>query len=363
MNKKLTFAIICLTAFAGYFFWPKSNSVAQHGPAPTKPIDVTVITLTKKIVRPTIELPGRVNAQKISQVRPQIDGIVKEIKFVEGSFVEKGQQLYQIDPDIYKSAFNAATSTAKSLKDKRDRYEVLIRVDAVSKQEFSDAEAELAKAQSDVSKAKKNLEYTKVLAPISGFIGKTNITEGALVTTNQTNALTTIAQVDPIYVDLEQPSKNLIPATSTEDISVNLTTDDPTYHNVGQLKFREMFADETTDSVRLRAIFNNADQKLLPGMFVTAKLDLAPFEAITVPQRIASRGPNGGLMVWIVNQDGSASPRPIKAEKISGDSWIVEDGLNEGEKVVYEGFTKLREGAKVNASEFTPKQKNTSEAK
>lgn len=355
MNRKFTLVLIFLLACGGYFFWPKNKPAIQTNSAPAKPLEVTVITIAKKIVRPTLELPGRVNAQKIAQIRPQVDGVIKEVKFVEGAFVEKGQQLYQIDADIYKSALTSAFSNAKSIKEKRDRYKILVNEDAVSKQELSDVEAELAQAQSDISKAKKNLEYTRVLAPISGFIGKTNVTEGALVTANQAAILTTITQVDPIYVDLEQPSKNAIPADSTKDVLVNLITDDKEYHNVGELKFREMFADETTDSVRLRAIFKNEDHRLLPGMFVTAKLDLAPFEAITVPQRIASRGPDGGLMVWVVNQDNSVSARPIKAEKISGDLWIVDEGLSEGEKVVFEGFSKLREGAKVQVSEKADK--------
>lgn len=355
MNRKIALILVSLIACGGYFFWPKKNSPTQINQAIVKPVEVTTIVIAKRIVRPTLELPGRVNAQKIAQIRPQVDGVIKEIKFIEGAFIEKGQQLYQIDSDIYKSALNSAISNTKSLKEKRDRYKILAAEDAVSKQELSDVEAELAQAQSDVSKAKKNLEYTKVLAPISGFIGKTNITEGALVTANQATILTTITQVDPIYVDLEQPSKSAIPADSIKEVSVNLITDNKEYHNVGELKFREMFADETTDSVRLRAIFKNEDHKLLPGMFVSAKLDLAPFEAITVPQRIASRGPDGGLMVWIVNQDNSVSARPIKAEKISGDLWIVDEGLNEGEKVVFEGFSKLREGAKVQVSEKVDK--------
>lgn len=351
MNKKLVITFTCATAIAGYFFWPKSNSVAQPSPAQARPVEVTTIKIVKKPVRQSIDLPGRVNAQKIAQIRPQVDGVIKEVKFSEGSFVKKGDQLYLIDPDVYKSALNAALNTQKSLKEKRDRYLVLIKIDAISKQELSDVEAEFAKAQLEVSKAKKNLEYTKVLAPISGFIGKTNLTEGALVTANQSAILTTIAQIDPIYVDLEQPSKDAIPTNLSEKTLVTISTDDPNYTNTGELKLREMFADENTDSIRLRALFKNEDHKLLPGMFVTAKINLPESEAITVPQRITSRTPDSRLMVWVINQNNTASPRPIKASKIAGDSWIVEEGLNEGEIVVYEGFLRLREGVKVNAVE------------
>lgn len=354
--RKLITSLACLILFAalGYFFWSKhKQQEAQAAQAMSAaPIAVTTLTVKKENVQLTVELPGRVNAQKISQIRPQIDGIVKQIKFTEGSFVEKGAQLYQIDPAIYQSALNAATSNVKTLKDKQERYQILVKVDAVSKQEFSDVTAELAKAQSDASTAKKNLEYTKVLAPISGFIGKTNITEGALVTANQTNILTTITQVDPIYVDLEQASKDVSAFSTKEEVAVSLITEDPTYTNVGQLKFHEMFADETTDSVRLRAVFKNADHKLLPGMFVTAKLDLPAFEAVTVPQRVTNRMPDGSLTVFVVNPDNTVSARVIKADKVFKDSWVVEDGLAEGETVVYEGFQKLRNGAKVDPSGY-----------
>ncbi|MBU6141090.1 MAG: efflux RND transporter periplasmic adaptor subunit [Proteobacteria bacterium] len=358
-SKKLLNFIVCLSVVVlGYFFWPKGNQSSQNQPT-KEAVDVTVIPVTKQIVQLSVELPGRVNAQKISQIRPQVDGIIKEIKFTEGTFVEKGKQLYQIDPTIYQTALGAATSKVKTLKSKKERYQILVDVDAVSKQEFSDVEAELAQAQSEVSKAKKNLDYTKVLAPISGFVGKTNVTEGALVTANQTTILTTLAQIDPIYVDLEQPSKDVLAGSLKKEIAVNLLTEDPTYQNVGQLKFHEMFVDETTDSVRLRAVFNNEDHKLLPGMFVTAQLALPSFESIIVPQRVTSRAPDGSLLVWIVNADNSVSQRPIKASKTFKDLWVVEEGLAEGEIIVYEGFQKIRDGAKVNA---TPLQ-NTEEKK
>jgi membrane fusion protein (multidrug efflux system) len=344
--------IAILVAASAYFLIPKKNPQAQppQGLAQmeVKPIDLPVIKVEKKLITPFVEIPGRVNAQKIAQIRPQVDGIVKEVKFVEGSFVNKGIQLYQIDPVIYQAAVNAAESSAKTLKDKKERYEVLVINDAVSKQELSDAGAEYAKAVSELSKAKKNLEFTKVLAPISGYIGKTNVTEGALVTANQTQVMTTITQLDPIYVDLEQSTKDVAAMIDEDGIEVKVSTEDKNYEKVGTLKFREMFADESTDSVRLRAVFSNEDRKLLPGMFVTARVSLPSFEAITVPQRVTNRAPNGNLVVFVVGEDGSVASRPIKADRVLGDSWIVEGGISEGEKIVYEGFQKIREGIKIN---------------
>ena len=344
--------IAILVAASAYFLIPKKNPQAQppQGLAQmeVKPIDLPVIKVEKKLITPFVEIPGRVNAQKIAQIRPQVDGIVKEVKFVEGSFVNKGIQLYQIDPVIYQAAVNAAESSAKTLKDKKERYEVLVINDAVSKQELSDAGAEYAKAVSELSKAKKNLEFTKVLAPISGYIGKTNVTEGALVTANQTQVMTTITQLDPIYVDLEQSTKDVAAMIDEDGIEVKVSTEDKNYEKVGTLKFREMFADESTDSVRLRAVFSNEDRKLLPGMFVTARVSLPSFEAITVPQRVTNRAPNGNLVVFVVGEDGSVASRPIKADRVFGDSWIVEGGISEGEKIVYEGFQKIREGIKIN---------------
>lgn len=344
--------IAILVATSAYFLIPKKNPQAQPPQASaqmeSKPIDIPVIKIEKKLVTPFVEVPGRVNAQKIAQIRPQVDGIVKEVKFVEGGFVTKGMQLYQIDPMIYQAAVNAAESSAKTLKDKKERYEVLVINDAVSKQELSDAGAEYAKAVSELSKARKNLEFTKVLAPISGYIGKTNVTEGALVTANQTQVMTTITQLDPIYVDLEQSTKDVAAMIGDEGVEVKVSTEDKNFEKVGTLKFREMFADESTDSVRLRAIFSNEDRKLLPGMFVTAKISLPSFEAITVPQRVTNRAPNGSLVVFVVGPDGVVAPRPIKADRVFGDSWIVEGGVSEGETIVYEGFQRIREGMKIN---------------
>ena len=352
--KKVVFVCSLIALAAGYFFWfkPKYNQATAIKASTTNAIEVSVVTAKKDKVQLYLELPGRVESHKISNVRPQINGVIKKIKFVEGSFVKQGQQLYQIDPIVYLEALKSANSNLKALKAKRDRYKNLLAQDAVSKQDFDDISASYAEARSQAELAKKNFEYTKVMAPISGYIGKSNFTEGSLVTANQEGVLTTITQLDPIYVDMAQPTKDMMRLRNQKELVVTLITEDPTYSNTGKLKFSEMFADESTDSVRLRSIFSNQDQKLIPGMFVTGKIHLQAFDAVTVPQRSTTRGSDGSLTIWIIDKENTAKPRKIKADEVVGDSWIVNEGLEDGETVVYEGFQKLAEGAKVNPTPF-----------
>lgn len=360
-RKPLIIACALAALLAGYFFWlkPKYNQANSNNASLNSPsvVEVSVIHATKEKVELFVELPGRVHANKIADLRPQISGVIKQVKFIEGSFVKKGQPLYEIDSSIYKAAYDSANSSLRAMQMKRDRYQNLLAQDAISKQEFDDINASLEQAKSAASTAKKNLDYTKVLAPISGYIGKSNLTEGALVTDNQTEVLATITQLDPVYVDMEQPSKDVIAIGHHKKIPVTLVTEDPTYVNVGELKFSEMFADESTDSVRLRAVFSNKQKRLLPGMFVSGRLHLKPFEGILVPQRVTNRMPNGSLVVWVVAEGNIAKPRVIKAEKTYQDSWVVDDGLNEGDVIIYEGFQKVSDGTKVNPLPFVIAEK------
>lgn len=352
MIKNIIIIIIgAALAYAGYSFWNKNMAVKQSAssnPMAGKPMEVTTIIIKTQEVDTIKELPGRVSAYKISAVRPQVQGILRERLFEEGTIVNEGDQLYQIDPTLYQIAYDSAKQNLKTLRAKRDRYQNLLKEDAVSKQEFDDANAAFATAEANLKQAETNLEYTKVKAPISGFIGKSNVTEGVLLTANQTDVLTTITQLDPIYVDMVQPTREALNQKDSDDeIEVTLKMDNPNYKNSGKLKLTEVFADEATDSVRLRSLFSNPDKKLIPGMYVTALLHFKPYQAITVPQRCSVRAPGGVLMVWVV-EDGMAKSRIIKANKISGDNWIVEDGLKEGDMVIYEGYQKLADGAKVN---------------
>lgn len=342
---KLLVIAACLAILAvSYFFIIKPKFFK---PAPKPISEVSIIEIKKHQIQLTQELPARVAAFKISEVRPQVDGVLQEIKFSEGSFVKQGQQLYQIDPTIYKIAYDNALANLKTLQSKRERYKQLIQYDAISKQEYDDLEAAYTQANANLRNAQSNISYAKVLAPISGIIGKSNITPGTLVSAGQPQILTTIVQLDPIYVDMAQPSKEMLRLGDQNEIAVTLFDEEGQFEENGILKFSELFANPSTDSVRLRAIFPNKNNKLIPGMFVTAKLHLKPIDAITVPQRATMRNPDGSLSVFVIDENSVAKIRVIKAEKTFADEWIVEDGLNEGDKVVMEGYQKIADNLTV----------------
>ncbi len=348
-NKKSIIAV-CLLVVALFLVFKPKYSQTNAMKTIANVAEVNVVAVKKQKIQLTQELPGRVEALRISEVRPQVDGIIRKVKFIEGSFVKEGQQLYQIDPTVYKIAQQTADANLKALKAKKERYQNLVELDAVSKQEYDDAVASYESAKATSAAAQNNLDYTKVMAPISGYIGKTNITEGRLVTTNQADVLTTITQLDPVYVDMAQPTRDMIKLGKQKEIKVTVLTDDPTYKNSGTLKFSEVFADESTDSVRLRAVFSNKDGKLIPGMFVTTKLHLKPIEAVIVPQKATMRTPDGNLLVFVI-KEGIAKARSIKAEQIYNDNWVVIEGLEDGEVVILEGYQKIADGAKVNPVE------------
>jgi len=348
-NKKSIIAV-CLLAVALFLvFKPKYNQTNAMK-ANANVLEVNIVAVKKQKIQLTQELPGRVEALRISEVRPQVDGIIRKVKFIEGSFVKEGQQLYQINPTVYKIALQTADANLKALKAKKERYQNLVELDAVSKQEYDDAVASYESAKATAELARNNLDYAKVMAPISGYIGKNNITEGRLVTKNQADVLTTITQLDPVYVDMAQPTRDMLKLENQKEIKVTVLTDDPAYKNSGTLKFSEVFADESTDSVRLRAIFSNKDGKLIPGMFVTGKLHLKPIEAVIVPQKATTRTPDGNLLVFVV-KEGIAKARSIKAEQTYNDNWVVIEGLEDGEVVILEGYQKIADGAKVNPVE------------
>lgn len=344
--QEITASFFTALALLFIYFFESNFKTENHAIAAGKPtiaIEVIVKSAEKETIEPFIKLPGRVNAEKISYVYPQIGGIIKKVKFTEGSIVKKGQPLYEIDPEIYKAAVESAKKNLEAVKAKKERYETLIKSDAISRQEFDDIIAQYAQAESELSRAKKDLEYTMVLAPISGYIGKSKYTEGALASVSQTSELTTIVQLDPIYVDFEQQSQDVV--TSNYNDETVVTIDE---NHVGTLKFSEMIVDENTDSVRLRAIFPNEDKKLLPGMFITGTIHLNSFEAVTIPQRITNRLPNGTLSVFVVDDNNIARMRIINATQAYNDSWIVEEGLKEGDIVIHDGFQKIGDGTLVN---------------
>lgn len=359
-----------LLAGGGWYWWHKSNEGAQSASSASArpPQAVAVLELKPQTITFTQQLPGRVSPYRQSQVRPQVDGIITERLFEEGADVEKGQQLYQIDDARYEAALNSAKAdlasaraNVKTVEARAKRYEELVKINAVSEQEYDDVKAQydqataaIAVAQAAVDVAQVNLDYTKVYAPISGRISRSFVTEGTLVTANQAQNLATITQLDPVYIDMQQSGSEAIHLRSRmmgkEIVPVHLILDDKTgkdYPHEGTLKFSEVTMDETTGSIALRALMPNPDGLLLPGLFVRATLDLGQDDVLLVPQRATIRTPEGGLTIWAVDGTGKAQPLPIQVEQAYKDNWIVTDGLKPGDAVIVEGYQKVAPGAPV----------------
>ena len=348
-------------------------------PPPAGPPEVSVITIEPKRVEITTELPGRTSAYLIAEVRPQVSGIIQKRVFTEGSDVKAGQVLYQIDPATYQAAYASAKAaearaeaTVIPAKLREERYKELVKIKAVSQQDYDNAfaglkqaEADLASAQAAVETARINLAYTKVTAPISGRIGKSAVTTGALVTANQPAPLATIQQLSSMYVDITQSNTELLRLQQSlasgvlkrggsSQAKVKLLMEDGTPYPVeGNLKFSDVTVDPSTGSVTLRSLFPNPKQTLLPGMFVRAVVQEGINEqAILAPQRAVTRNPQGEAMVMVVGAEEKVEPRIIKVERTVGDSWLVSDGLKPGDRVIMEGIQKARPGTSVKAVPF-----------
>lgn len=336
--------------------------------------EVSVITVQTQEVILTTELPGRTSPYRIAEIRPQVSGIILKRYFTEGSNVKAGEVLYQIDPSTYKAAYDnaraalsRAEATLQSVKAKYERYQELIKVNAISKQEFDDVRAqyeqtlsEIEALKAQVRNAQINLGYTKITAPISGRIGKSNVTEGALVTAYQAQELTRIQQLDPIYVDIPQSTKELrelerrleqgrLKYAGKEQNKVKIILEDGTVYPVeGTLQFKDVTVDPTTGSVTLRVIVPNPKGILLPGMFVRAVVkEGINKQAILVPQQAVFRDPKGNPFVYIVDRENKVQIRPIKVDRAIGDQWLVSEGLQVGEKVIIEGIQKIMPGVPV----------------
>ncbi|MDD3029414.1 MAG: efflux RND transporter periplasmic adaptor subunit [Alphaproteobacteria bacterium] len=356
----------------------KDEKAAQNAPE-KRPVEVTVVTVKAQKLPLFSELTGRTSAFRVAEVRPQVSGIILKRLFKEGSDVKEGDQLYQIDPAPYEAALQSAKAdlakakaNLKSIQARAKRYEALVKIKAVSQQDYDDtmaglseAEAQILVAEAAVKTAQINLNYTKVYAPINGRTGKSNVTEGALVTANQAMVLASITQLDPIYVDITQSSSALIllrqeildgslKAENVKSAPVKLMLDATAkpYAYPGKLEFSDVTVEESTGSIQLRAIFPNPEGELLPGLFVRARIEQGTKEnAILVPQQAVSRTSGGGASVWVVGSDNIVHVRSVKLAQAIGDNWLVEDGLKDGEKVVTEGTLKIREGATVHATE------------
>jgi membrane fusion protein, multidrug efflux system len=349
-----------------------SGCSGQQGGGPQRPApEVGFVTMEPQSVVLQSELAGRTTPYLVSDVRPQVSGIIKTRLFDEGSKVKAGQVLYEIDPAVYeatvaeaKAALANAKAAVESARLRDQRYSQLLGIEGVSQQEADDAHmghqqavAAVAQAEAALASAQINLGYTKVRAPISGRIGKSSVTPGALVTANQETSLATIRALDPIYVDMTQSSTDLLKlrrmigagAIQSGSTKVSLRLEDGSqYAHSGSMKFQEVSVDESTGSVTLRAEFPNPDGMLLPGMYVRAVLDEAvDNSAILAPQQGVTRDPKGNAMALVLTPDNKVEQRTLVTTRAIGDRWLISDGLSRGDRLIVEGTNKVRPGDAV----------------
>ena len=353
------------------------------GHPPAGPPEVAVVDVRQERAVLTTELPGRTTAYLVAEVRPQVGGIVQERLFTEGQDVKAGDVLYKINPATYQAAIasaKAALARAEAniapLRFKAERYRELIAIKAVSRQDYDEAVAAVKQAEAEIEvqkaaleNARINLAYTSITAPISGRIGKSNLTVGALATANQGNALSTIQQLDPIYVDLIQSCTEMLRLKrcidagliklrgGTSQTRVRLLLEDGTpYPQTGVVKFSDVTVDQGTGSVTLRTVFPNSHHVLLPGMYVRAILEEGVNDkAILVPQQGVTRDQKGNAVAMIVDASGKVIQRDLLIDRAVGDRWLVSEGLAPGDRVIVEGLQKIAPGATVKAVPFTAK--------
>jgi membrane fusion protein, multidrug efflux system len=369
---RTTLVLIFLLLLAG------CGGAKGGGPAGGMP-EVAVVTIQPERVVLTTDLPGRISAHLVAEVRPQVSGIIQNRFFTEGSDVRAGEVLYQIDPATYEAAYagaKAALARAEgnvaSIRNRAQRYKELAPTNAVSKQDLDDVLAALAQAEAEIEAnkaatevARINLAYTKVKSPISGRIGKSNVTVGALVTANQPNSLAVVQQLDPIYVDATQSSANLLQLKrnlSSGKISnggkdgakVKLILEDGMpYLGEGSLKFSDVTVDPSTGSLILRMVFPNPKHTLLPGMYVRAVVQEGLVTgAILAPQQGVSRDPKGNPIALIVTGENKVEARLLTLDRVIGNRWLVAQGLKAGDRLIVEGLQKVRPGASVKAVPF-----------
>ncbi|EOA04976.1 RND family efflux transporter MFP subunit [Herbaspirillum frisingense GSF30] len=349
-------------------------------PAAGTPV-LGVMTVHAQPVELQTELPGRTSPYQIADVRPQVNGIIKVRNFREGSDVKSGQVLYQINPASYQAAYDSsvaalakAEASVRTARLKASRYKELVAIKAVSQQDYDDAVASLGEAEADVGSARANvqtsrinLDYAKVDAPISGRIGKSSVTAGALVTASQTTALTTIQQLDPIYVDVTQSSTawlNLKEALTNGELQKSgngakvrlILENGRTYAQEGTLQFSDVTVNQDTGAITLRAVFPNPGTVLLPGMYVRAVLqEGVRQQGLLVPQQAVSRDGAGKPQALVVNAQGVVELRALVTDRAIGDQWLVSSGLKEGDQLVVDGVQRATPGAKVKVVPWSPK--------
>lgn len=353
----------------------QSGAAAQQMPPP----EVGVLVAQPQSVEQSVELSGRTSAYEISEVRPQASGVVQKRLFTEGSYVRQGQALYEIDARTNRETVASARAALARqqanlnvLRVKEGRYRQLVGTNAISKQEYDDiaaqvklAEADVSATQAELRNAEINLGYSTVRAPISGQSSRSSVTAGALVTANQAEPLVTIQQLDPIYVDINQSSAELLRLrqqlnqgnlNSSNNTKVKLRLEDGSDYPIeGNLAFSDASVNPETGTVTLRAVFSNPNHLLLPGMYATAKIVQAVIpNAMLIPQAAITRLPTGQAVAMLVNAKGVIESRPVQTAGVQGKNWIVTSGLQAGERVVVEGVAKVKEGQQVNAKPLQP---------
>ncbi|CBJ80743.1 component of acridine efflux pump [Xenorhabdus bovienii str. Jollieti] len=353
------------------------NKNSQQGAAGEHASEVGIVTLKAEPLAVITELPGRTSAYRVAEVRPQVSGIILKRNYKEGSDIAAGESLYQIDPATYQADYNKALANLSRVQANEkvsrltvDRYKSLLGTQYVSKQEFdkvisahAQAAAEVLSTKAELESTRINLAYTKVTSPISGRAGKSTVTEGALVSGGQPTALTTVQQLNPIYVDITQSSddylrlKNEIAKGTVHKeggkTKTRLITDTgKEYSQEGYLEFSDITVDETTGSITMRAVFPNPNEELLPGMFVRTKLEEGVRQnAILVPQQAITRTPRGQATTLIVDKDNKVELRSINAVQAIGNKWLVTEGLKAGDRVIVTGLQKIAPGVTVKPME------------
>lgn len=311
-------------------------------------IDVDVVLVKKEEVQTIKELPGRVAALNFAQVKSQIDGVIQKVFFAEGSYVEQGQQLYQIDSAPYEAELSKAKANYNFLRKKKYRYSKLLKIGAVSKQEFDEVASAYVVASQTLEQAKINLDYTKVYAPISGHIGVSYFTKGALVKKAESDVLSVINQIDPVFIDVRYPASELGIIRQHLNCKVKIEVNDSQIIENGVIDSYERQIDKSSDSFLVRVRIDNNDSLLIPGMYVGAKFILESSSGLTIPIKSTYRDVDGSLFVWYVNSENIVSKKTIVANRVFGNSWVIEAGLSANDTVIYEGVQKIYEGALVN---------------
>jgi membrane fusion protein (multidrug efflux system) len=361
----------------------------QNTPAPMGAAEVGYLVVQPQHQSLSTELPGRTTAYLAADIRPQIGGIIQKRLFKEGSMVKQGQALYQIDPASYQAAYDSAVAslqkteaTLASAKLKAQRYAELTKIDAVSKQDNDDMQSTLRQDQADVEvqraavkTAKVNLDYTRIMSPISGRIEQSTVTPGALVVAAQTTALTTVQKIDPIYVDVTQSSVELlrlrkelasgkIKKSGDNAATVKIVLEDgSTYAQTGKLEFSGLSVDTGTGMITLRAVVPNPDGILLPGSYVRAILEEGIDDnAILVPQKAVSRDSAGGASALVLNDAGKVEQRTLSVARVVGNNWWVTAGLKAGDKVIVDGLQKVNPGDSPNGVDMTATANKTAPA-